>query len=114
MADRIVRDPDYVPTELRSHYGQISPGERIHHGREGYQRLVVGYRDDDPTRFYLAGDIRGGISLGRCVDCGHEVYGDPGAVRTMRERDAVTACMWCNDSFRYRERAHQSGLVVQL
>lgn len=112
--DRIVHDPSYLPTELRSHYGDIAPGERIHHSREGYQRLVVGYRDDDPTRWHLGGDIRGGVVLGRCVDCHHEVYGDHGARQAVKDRDAAVGCMWCNDSFRYRERIHQSGMVVQL
>ena len=108
--------PDYapLPPELHRHYGVIEPGERIHHGREGYQRLVVGFRDDDSRRYALRCDITGGVVLGRCVDCNHDTYGDHGAVKAMRERDAAVACMFCNDNFRYRERNHQSGLVVEL
>jgi hypothetical protein len=78
------------------------------------QRLVVGFRDDDPRRHRLAGDIGGGIPMGRCVDCRHEVYGDPGAVKTVKERDCLVACMFCNDNNRYIERVHQSGLISQL
>jgi hypothetical protein len=114
VGDRIVTDPNYLPTELRSQYGAIRPGERIHHGRLGYQRLVVAYRDDDPRRWSLAGDIRGGVEIGRCVDCHHAVYGDPGARRAVIDRDAAVGCMFCNDNFRYREQIHQSGMVVQL
>lgn len=114
--DRIVHDPDYtpLPPELRRHYGDIQPGERIHHGREGYQRLVVGYRDDDPRRWYLGGDIRGGIVIGTCVDCHHAVYGDIGARDAVRSRDAAVGCMWCNEQFREVERIHPSGMVSQL
>lgn len=65
-------------------------------------------------RWHLGGDIRGGVVLGRCVDCGHEVYGDHGARQAVKDRDAAVGCMWCNDNFRYRERVHQSGMVVQL
>lgn len=114
--DRIVRDPSFepLPPELRRRYQDIQPGERIHHGREGYQRLVVGYRDDDPRRWHLAGDVRGGLVIGSCVDCHHTVYGDLGARQAVKDRDAAVGCMWCNDSFRHRERIHQSGMVVQL
>jgi hypothetical protein len=114
VSDRIVHDPSYLPTELRSQYGKIAPGERIHHGREGYQRLVVGFRDDDPRRWSLGGDIRGGVPIGRCVDCHHEVYGDQGARRAVIDRDAAVGCSWCNEQFREIEKIHQSGMVVQL
>jgi len=116
VPDRIVHDPAFtpLPSELRNGYGAIEPGERIHHTRLGYQRLVVGYRDDDPARFHLVGDIRGGVQIGNCVDCHHPVYGDAGARQAVIDRDAAVGCMWCNESFRQRERIHQSGMVVQL
>lgn len=80
----------------------------------GSQRLVVGFRDDDPRRAGLGGGIMGGRELGRCVDCGHAVYGDLGCVDLVRKRDAQVGCMFCHESLVYRERLHQQGMVVQL
>ena len=77
------------------------------------QRLVVGYRDDDPRRFGLPG-VMGGEKAGKCIDCTHEVYMDRGAINTVRDRDTLVACMFCNDRLRYVERIHQSGLIAQL
>lgn len=93
---------------------ELRPGERVVRERLGHQRLLVGYRDDDPRRYFLQGDIRGGIEIGNCVDCHHAVYVDSSGVKAYRERDPNVACMYCQDSFRYRERVHQSGLVVQV
>lgn len=89
--------------------GQRHDGERL-----GHQRLVVGFRDDDPRRWTLRGDIRGGLRAGACVDCHHEVYLDPGGISAIRDRDAKVACMFCQEEFRDRERIHQSGMVTQL
>ena len=81
-----------------------------------YQSLVVGFRDDDPRRFTLVvdGSVLEGFCLGECADCGHRTYGDRGAVDCVRTRDAVVACMFCNDHYRYRERISQQGMVTQL
>lgn len=79
-----------------------------------HQALLVGYRDDDPRRYFLACREHGGVYAGRCVDCRHKVYLDPGGIKTLRDRDCVLACMFCNDHYRYTERVSQQGMVVQL
>lgn len=94
---------------------ETAPGARIDHETSlTMRRIVVGYRDDDPRRYGLPGDIRGGVVIGRCVDCGHEVYGDGGAAWTVRERDTQVGCMWCHEQLVHVERFHQSGLVAGL
>lgn len=56
---------------------------------------------------------KGGIRLGPCAQCHHEVYGDLGARDTLMRRDPVVVCMYCQDEFIHREHNHQSGIVVQ-
>ena len=91
-----------------------SKPSRINGERLGHQRLLVGYRDDDPRRFTLGGDIGGGVPAGKCIDCHHDVFLDPSGLDCLRTRDPALACMFCQDHFRYVERAHQSGMVVQV
>jgi hypothetical protein len=79
-----------------------------------WQSLLAGYRDDDPRRFALACLQRGGLKSGKCADCRHDVYLDPGGQKTLRERDPVLVCMFCCDHYRYVDRVSPQGMVVQL
>jgi hypothetical protein len=77
------------------------------------QRLLVGYRDDDVRRWFLGGE-KGGQKLGRCAQCRHYVYVDRSGIDCYMGRDPTVVCMFCQDHFKFVERVHQQGIVVQV
>lgn len=78
------------------------------------QRMLVGFRDDDDRRYFLACLERGGLKGGKCADCRHDVYFDPGGIKCIKERDPVIVCAYCQDHYRYVERIAPSGMLEQV